>query len=79
MFIDASFLVWYNYKYRESVVSVRFLRDESIEEQFPGRRSLWYPQKAGREVHGEDSKMKQKLWKRLTSGLLSGMLAMTRF
>lgn len=30
MFIDASFLVWYNYKYRESVVSVRFLREMKV-------------------------------------------------
>ena len=30
MFIDASFLVWYNYKYRKSVVSVRFLREMKV-------------------------------------------------
>lgn len=30
MFIDANLLVWYNYKYRKSVVSVRFLRGMKV-------------------------------------------------
>ena len=30
MFNDASFLVWYNYNHRESVVSVRFLRGMKV-------------------------------------------------
>ena len=57
MFVDTSFLVWYNYKYRESVVSVRFLREmKALKNNFLDEEAFGIPKRQAERFTGRTAR-----------------------